>query len=147
MHIEENMFISKTLFCQDPLIVGDHHLDLPLAHHLQVGVDVNINPPPPLPLSNFIILCISLLARWRSSSYQHINTAICWQHCYALILEWEKQSLLEMGWNTTNLENCAQFVLIFLPLGDKQHQDLPLGPLQVCCIEDYEVCDSSIMPS
>ena len=52
------MFISKTLFSQDPLSVGDPHHDLPLAHHLQVGVDVDINPPPPCPISvSFVFLC------------------------------------------------------------------------------------------
>ena len=40
------MFISKILLYQDPNSVGDPHHDLPLAHHLQVGVYVDINPPP-----------------------------------------------------------------------------------------------------
>ena len=63
MHIEENMFISKTLFSQDPLSVGDPHRDLPLAHHLQVGVDVDITPPHPHPPSpcpisiSFVFIC------------------------------------------------------------------------------------------
>ena len=53
------MFIPKTLFSQDPLSVGDPHPDLPLAHHLQVGVDVDINPPPPCPISlSFVFLCL-----------------------------------------------------------------------------------------
>ena len=47
------MLISKTLFYENPLSVGDHHLDVPLAHHLQVGVDVDINLPPPPPLVQF----------------------------------------------------------------------------------------------
>ena len=59
MHIAENMFVSKIL-----LSGGDQLQGLPLAPHLHMGVEVNIESPPPPspPLSNFIIICISLLA-------------------------------------------------------------------------------------
>ena len=63
MHIAEMMFISNILLCQDPLSGGDQLQELPLAPHLQMGVEeVDIKSPPPSPLLNFIIICFSLLA-------------------------------------------------------------------------------------
>ena len=32
-------------------------------------------------------------------------------------------------------------------LGGHQHQALPLAPLQVCWLKDYELCDSAMLPS
>ena len=32
----------------------------------------------------------------------------------------------------------GELLWIFLPLGDEQHQDLPLAPLQVCCREHWK---------
>ena len=49
--------------------------------------------------------------------------------------------------NTTNLDNCALFVWFLQPLGGDQHQALPLAPLQVCWLENCEVCDRFMLPS
>ena len=67
------MFISKTLFCQDPLSVGDPHHDLPLAHHLQVDVDVDINPPPPCPISSSFVFSAGKMKIVFLPTYQHGN--------------------------------------------------------------------------
>ena len=74
MHIEENVFISKTLFSQDPLTVGDPNHDLPLAHHLQVSVYVDINPtPPPCPISFSLYFSAGKLKIVFLPTYQHGN--------------------------------------------------------------------------
>ena len=148
MHITENMFISNILLCQDPLSGGDQLQDLPLAPYLPIGVEIDslsLLSTPPCPISiTFVFLC------WQDEDRLPTNIST-WQFAGStltrLFLEWEKQSLLEIGWNMTNLENCYLFVWIFLPLSDEQHQDLPLAPLQVCFLEDFEVCGSSMMPS
>ena len=54
MHIAEMMFISKILLCQDPLSGGDQLQELPLAPHLQMGVEeVDIKSPPLLSPAKF----------------------------------------------------------------------------------------------
>ena len=69
------MFISKILLYQDPNSVGDPHHDLPLAHHLQVGVYVDINPPPPppCPISFSLYFSAGKLKIVFLPTYQHGN--------------------------------------------------------------------------
>ena len=58
-----------------------------------MGVEVNIKSLPPPPLSNFIIICISVLASWRSSSHQQPFYTYATRQfagsCWTLIFDWK----------------------------------------------------------